>query len=59
MFDVVPVSYTHLDVYKRQVLENGMVVAGLSSDIMGIVKGVAFLIAVAVAYERKPGQIIT
>ena len=41
------------------VLENGMVVAGLSSDIMGIVKGVAFLIAVAVAYERKPGQIIT
>lgn len=40
------------------VLENGMVVAGLSSDIMGVVKGLAFLAAVAIAYERKPQQII-
>lgn len=40
------------------VLENGMVVAGLSNDVMGFVKGIAFLTAVAMAYDRRPGQII-
>lgn len=41
------------------VLENGMTVVGLDSDLTGLVKGIVFLCAVAVSYDRKPEQIIT
>lgn len=40
------------------VLEGGMVLVGLNDDLTGLVKGVVFLVAVAISYDRKPGQII-
>ncbi len=40
------------------VLEAGMILVGLNDDLTGLVKGVVFLIAVAISYDRKPGQII-
>lgn len=40
------------------VLEAGMILVGLNDDLTGLVKGVVFLAAVAISYDRKPGQII-
>lgn len=40
------------------VLDAGMVLVGLNDNLTGLVKGAVFLLAVAVSYDRKPGQII-
>lgn len=40
------------------VLDLGMIMVGLNDDLTGLVKGVVFLAAVAVSYDRKDGQII-
>lgn len=40
------------------VLEAGMILVGLNDDLTGLVKGVVFLIAVAISCDRKPGQLI-
>jgi len=40
------------------VLENGLVILGIQPAMMGLIKGVLFLTAIALAYDRKTGQII-
>lgn len=40
-------------------LENGLVILGVQPAWVGLIKGMLFLAAIAVAYNRKSGQIIT
>lgn len=40
------------------VLENGLVMIGLDTLLVGLIKGLLFLAAVAVSYERQQGKII-
>ncbi len=40
-------------------LENGLVMVGIEPAMVGLIKGIIFLTAIAVAYDRKTGQIIT
>ena len=41
------------------VLENGLVILGVQPAMMGLIKGLLFLTAIALAYDRKSGQMIT
>ena len=41
------------------ILENGLVMVGVEPAIVGLIKGSIFLTAIAIAYDRKIGQIIT
>jgi ribose transport system permease protein len=41
------------------ILENGLVIVGVDPAMVGLLKGLIFLSAIAVAYDRKTGQIIT
>ena len=43
---IPPVSYTHLDVYKRQVLKNGLMTVGLQQQWQVFFTGIAVLLAV-------------
>ena len=58
----VPVSYTHLDVYKRQVvtgvliigvLSQGLVMIGLSSNYQNMIKGAVLILAVIMDTKSK------
>lgn len=40
------------------VLENGLVIFGLDTLLIGLIKGVLFLVAVTLSYERQQGKII-
>jgi len=39
-------------------LDNGLVMMGVQPAMMGLIKGVIFLVAIALAYDRKTGQIV-
>lgn len=41
------------------VLENGLVILGVQPAMTGLIKGVLFLTAIGLAYDRKTGQIVT
>ncbi len=41
------------------VLENGLVILGVQPAMMGLIKGLLFLVAIALAYDRKSGQVIS
>ena len=52
-----PVSYTHLDVYKRQVMNNGLNLMGVSSYWQDVAKGVIIILAIYMDIIRNKKKV--